>query len=278
MSSKPCRVESFESEPPNSSCSDHLLFESFSRDYRPEGRLHGMVALINAADPGIAKDVSFSLSQEGASVVLVFGEKDLPANTSNESYCNVGVKVLNMSADLGVTLCCRAAVERTIAEFGKLDILINIAAGSEAKSSLSTISEERLRLTFDENVFSALFLAQAASKYMEGGGAIVNISSFDSDSQDLGFLDYTMTHEALSALTRTLSANLLDQSVRVNGLMVRRNVSQGSEGVIPASGIVSRGNSDGFDRGATSSCGSSGYVFLASNASSPLTGKTFLLR
>ncbi len=88
-----------------------------------------------------------------------------------------GRKCLLIDCDLRSEEAARAAIDKAVGEFGKLDVLVNNIAVQFPQNSLEDITAEQLRNTFETNVFSYFFAAKAALKHMKPGGAIINTTS-----------------------------------------------------------------------------------------------------
>ncbi len=123
-----------------------------------------------------------------------------------------------MPGDIGDEQFCKALVEQTARELGKLDILVNNAAEQHPKDSIEEISEQQLERTFRTNIFSMFFLTKAALKHLKKGSAIVNTTSVTAYKGSPQLLDYSATKGAIVAFTRSLSQALAEKGIRVNGV------------------------------------------------------------
>jgi NAD(P)-dependent dehydrogenase (short-subunit alcohol dehydrogenase family) len=109
-------------------------------------------------------------------------------------------------------------VEQTIAEFGKLDILVNNAAFQEHVSRLEDLTEEHFDRTIKTNLYGYFHMAKAAVPHMKAGGAIVMTGSVTGIDGSKHLLDYSMTKGGIHAFTRSLAAHLVDRGIRVNAV------------------------------------------------------------
>ena len=105
-----------------------------------------------------------------------------------------------------------------IDKFGKIDILINNAGEKIGQGHHSDITEEQLKRTFQTNIFGMFFMTQAARPHLEKGAAIINCTSVTMYKGSKELLDYSSTKGAITAFTRSLSENLVEQGIRVNGV------------------------------------------------------------
>jgi len=127
-----------------------------------------------------------------------------------------GKKAVLMAGDVANPAHCRALVERTVKEFGRLDILVNNAAYQMTYQSLDEISEAEWDKTFRTNIYSMFYLSKAAAGHMKPGSAIVNTSSINAKSPNPHLLPYATTKGAIANFTAGLAQLLAKQGIRVN--------------------------------------------------------------
>jgi NAD(P)-dependent dehydrogenase (short-subunit alcohol dehydrogenase family) len=126
------------------------------------GKLRNKVAIITGGDSGIGRAVAIAFAKEGADVAVVYLEEHKDANETRRLVEKEGRKCLLIAGDVGREEFCRKAVEQTIKEFGKIDILINNAAEQHPQESIEKITERQLDRTFRTNIFSFFFMTKAA--------------------------------------------------------------------------------------------------------------------
>ncbi len=193
-------------------------------DWRPRyngsDRLKGKTAIVTGADSGIGRAVAALFAREGADIAIVYyaEEESEDARRSKQIVEEEGRKALLLRGDLGDSDFARDVVKQTMDEFGKLDLLINIAGEQHPDYDLEDITEEQLRRTFQSNIFSMFFLTQAALPHMKNGAAIVNCTSVTMYQGQPILLDYSSTKGAITAFTRSLSQNVMDRGIRVNAV------------------------------------------------------------
>ena len=129
-----------------------------------------------------------------------------------------GRRCITIAGDVTDFRFCKAAVEQTIAEFGKLDILVNNAAFQEHVSRLEDLTEEHFDRTIKTNLYGYFHMAKAAVPHMKAGGAIVMTGSVTGIDGSKHLLDYSMTKGGIHAFTRSLAAHLVDRGIRVNAV------------------------------------------------------------
>ncbi len=111
---------------------------------------------------------------------------------------------------------CRAAVERTVRELGRLDVLVNNAAFRQQRAAIEEISDAQWDRTFRTNIYGYLYMARAAVRHMKRGSVIVNCGSIAGLRGSGRLLDYSATKGAINAFTKSRAQNLLQRGIRVN--------------------------------------------------------------
>lgn len=186
------------------------------------GRFKDKKVIITGGDSGIGRAVAIAFAREGADVLISYlsDDEDKDAEDTAAYVRKAGRKVILMKGDITKESQCEAIVERAVAEFGKIDVLINNAAFHISRKELEDIPTEEWDFTFATNVNAIFYLCKAAVPHMPKGSSIINTSSvvaFD-PSEDL--LPYSATKSAVVNLTANLSQILLKQGkgIRVNSV------------------------------------------------------------
>lgn len=187
-------------------------------DYRGSGKLEGMVAVITGGDSGIGRAAAIAFAKEGADVVVVYLEEHEDARSAQALVEKYGQRALLISGDVGQESFCRQVVDRVIAEFGRIDILVNNAAVQFPKKDIQEISAEQLEKTFRTNIYSMFFMVKAALPHLAQGSAIINTTSVTAYRGSPGLIDYSATKGAIVSFTRSLALNLADKGIRVNAV------------------------------------------------------------
>lgn len=187
--------------------------------YCGSGKLAGMVALITGGDSGIGRAVAVLYAREGADVAIVYLHEEHDDALETKHYVEAeGQTCLLIPGDVRDPAFCRDAVERTVANLGKLDILVNNAAFQEHAGSLADLSEERFDLTMKTNIYGYFHMAKAAEPHLQRGSCIINTGSVVGLKGSSHLLDYSTTKGAIHAFTMSLASNLLDKGIRVNAV------------------------------------------------------------
>ncbi|HJX01461.1 MAG TPA: SDR family oxidoreductase [Terriglobales bacterium] len=185
--------------------------------YRGSGKLLDKVALITGGDSGIGRSVAVLYAREGADVAIVYlPEEQVDAEETREAIENEGRRAILIPGDVSKSEFCREAVDRTIDEFGQLDILVNNAAFQQHQKSIDELSEQQFEKTFRTNIFGYFYMAKAALPHMKAGSAIVNTGSITGLEGSKQLLDYSATKGAIHAFTKSLAQNLVEKKIRVN--------------------------------------------------------------
>ena len=186
--------------------------------YPGSDRLKGKVALITGADSGIGRAVAALYAREGADIAILYLCEHDDAQKTKEIVEAEGRKAIVIAGDIGSKDFCEKAVKQTVDELGGLDVLVNNAGEQHYDEEITSISEDQLRRTFQTNIFGMFFLTQAAMQHLKDGSAIVNCTSETMYKGSPGLLDYSATKGAITAFTRSLSKNLVEKGIRVNGV------------------------------------------------------------
>jgi NAD(P)-dependent dehydrogenase (short-subunit alcohol dehydrogenase family) len=186
--------------------------------YPGSGRLDGKVALITGADSGIGRAVAALFAREGADVAILYLCEHDDAKKTREIVEGEGRKAIIIAGDVGDKAFCERAVKETVDRLGKLDILVNNAAEQHYDEKIEEVSEEQLKRTFQTNFYGYFFMVQAARPHLKKGAAIINCTSVTMYKGSEGLLDYSATKGAITAFTRSLSQNLIEDGIRVNAV------------------------------------------------------------
>ena len=184
-----------------------------------------------------------------------------------------GQRCLLIQGDVGQESFCKSAMEKTIEVFGKLDILVNNAAEQHMQTSLEDIDEEQLVKTFRTNIFGYFFLTKAALPHLKEGSAIVNTTSVTAYKGNISLVDYSSTKGAIVAFTRSLSGQLAEKGIRVNGVAPGPIWTPLIPASFPADKVKNFGNDTPLGRAGQPDEVAPCYVFLAGPDSSYMTGQ-----
>lgn len=260
-------------EKPGQEADMQLKPQFFAPDYRGSGKLKGMVALITGGDSGIGRAVAVLYAREGADVAIVYLSSHEDAEETKRHVEKEGRQCLLIAGDVKDPKFCKEAVEKTVAEFDRIDILVNNAAFQEHAHSLQDITDERLEETFRTNIFGYFYMARAAEPHLKKGACIINTGSVVGLKGSKQLLDYSATKGAIHAFTMSLASSLIEKGIRVNAVAPGPVWTPLNPADRSAEEIVEFGKQTDFKRPAQPEELSPAYVFLASPVcSSYITG------
>lgn len=248
-------------------------------DYKGSEKLKGKVALITGGDSGIGRSVAVLYAREGADVAIVFlPEEQSDAEETAEFVRKEGGRCLLIPGDVKDSKFCTKAVDRTAAEFGKLDILVNNAAYQHHQESIEDITDEQFDETFRTNIFGYFYMARAAVKFLRDGGAIVNCGSITGLEGSKDLLDYSATKGAINAFTKSLAQSLVEKGIRVNCVAPGPVWTPLNVADKDAADVAEHGADTPMKRPAQPEEIAPAFVFFASNAdSSYITGEVLTI-
>ena len=186
--------------------------------YPGSGRLDRKVAIVTGGDSGIGRAVAVLFAREGANVVIAYLEEEDDALKTAEMVEEEGGKAVTIAGDIGDRDHCHEIIDLAIRKFGQIDVLVNNAGEQHPDKDVTKISEKQLTRTFQTNVYGMFYMVQAAMPHLKEGSAIINCTSVTMYKGADELLDYSATKGAITAFTRSLSQNLAEQGIRVNGV------------------------------------------------------------
>ena len=245
-------------------------------EYRGSGKLRDKVALITGGDSGIGRAVAVHFAREGADVAVVYLDEEQDAEDTKRAVEAEGRRCLLLAVDVRREDACRKAVEDTVAEFGRLDVLVNNAAVQYPQERLGDITEEQLDQTFRTNIYAYFFMAKAALRHLPRRGVIINTTSVTAFRGSPGLLDYSATKGAILAFTRSLAQNeeLLEKEIRVNGVAPGPIWTPLIPATFDEEKVAEFGTDVPMGRAGQPEEVAPAFVFLASADSSYVTGQT----
>ncbi len=243
-------------------------------DFKGASRLKGKTAIITGGDSGIGRAIAVAYGKEGCNVVIVYNVADDDANFTKKVVEGYQAKVILIKGDIGNSNFCNQIIEKTIQAFGALDIIVNNAAEQHLKKRLEDITDEQLQRTFQTNIFGIFYLTRAALPHLKENSVIINTSSVTAFKGNPDLLDYSSTKGAITAFTRSLSANLAERKIRVNQVapgpiwtpLIVSTLDKNTVGIF--------GKDTPMKRPGQPVEVAEAYVFLASDASTYITGQT----
>src|SRR5438128_6182985 len=180
--------------------------------------LEGKIALITGGSGGIGAAIAKRLAADGANVAITYTKGADAAASVVKEIEQAGRKAIAIQADATDADAVEAAVEKTVATFGRLDVLVNNAGTAIPKRFEETTLEEMDRV-IDINVRGVFVATQAALKHMKDGGRIIMIGSCVGERMMTpGLVPYSATKGAVKMFTQGLSREVGSRGITVNNI------------------------------------------------------------
>jgi NAD(P)-dependent dehydrogenase (short-subunit alcohol dehydrogenase family) len=188
------------------------------KSYRGSGKLDGKAAVITGADSGIGRAIAIAFAREGADVLIAYLCEDDDAKETARLVTEAGRKAVLVQVDITSAENCNGIIAKAMAEFGRLDILVNNAAYQRSYETIEDIPNEEWDRTLQTNVTAMFYLCKAAVPHMKTGGSIINTASVNADTPSPNLLAYATTKGAIVNFTGGLAQLLAEKGIRVNAV------------------------------------------------------------
>jgi NAD(P)-dependent dehydrogenase (short-subunit alcohol dehydrogenase family) len=236
-------------------------------------RLDDRVAIVTGASSGLGVAFAQALAEAGADVVLGARRADRLEQTA-QLVRGVGRRALTVTTDVADPAQCQALVDAAMAEFGRVDVLVNNAGvGSAVPATRET--PEQFRSVVDVNLNGCYWMAQACGRVMQPGSSIINISSvLGITTGGLPQAAYSASKAGLNGLTRDLAQQWTGRKgIRVNSIAPGFFTSEMTDTYEPGylEQIIGRVPAGRMGEGCELAAA---VVFLASDAAGYVTGQT----
>jgi hypothetical protein len=243
--------------------------------YRGSGKLKERVAVVTGGDSGIGRAVALAYAREGADVVLAYLEgEDQDAKATAELIEEAGRRAVLVPGDLTAEQACQALVDKTVSEFGRIDLLVNNAAYQMAQpGGIQDVTTEQFDRVMKTNLYAMFWLCKKALPHMPKGSSIINTSSVQASSPSPELLDYATTKAGIVNFTRGLATMVAEQGVRVNSVAPGPIWTPLIPATMPEEKVGSFGTETPLGRAGQPAELAPAYVFLASPESSYITGE-----
>ncbi len=242
--------------------------------YKGANKLKNKVALITGGDSGIGQAVAVHFAREGADVAISYMEREqVDAEKTKELVEAEGRRCVLLPGDIREEAYCKHIVEETVAQLGKLNILVNNAALQLQHKTLESIEDKDLLDTFETNIYSMFRVTKAAVPHLHAGDAIINTTSVTAYQGRADLLEYSSTKGAIMTFTRALSSNLIEKGIRVNGVAPGPIWTPLNPASVSAKEVAQFGLDVPMKRPGQPCEVAPAYVFLASEDASYITGQ-----
>jgi NAD(P)-dependent dehydrogenase (short-subunit alcohol dehydrogenase family) len=186
--------------------------------YHGSGRLEGRKAVVTGGDSGIGRAVAIAFAREGADVLISYLEEHDDARETAKYVEEAGRRAVLVPGNLTDVRICQAVIDTAVAEFGRIDVLVNNAAYQMTHETVEEITDAEWQHTFDVNITAMFRLVKAALPHMGEGGSIINTSSVNVDQPKPTLLPYATTKGAIANFTGGLAQMLGERGIRVNSV------------------------------------------------------------
>jgi NAD(P)-dependent dehydrogenase (short-subunit alcohol dehydrogenase family) len=179
----------------------------------------GKIAIVSGSGPGMGREIALALAREGADVAVAARREDKVARVA-EKIEALGRRALPVRCDVTDPDQCQELADRTAAELGGIDVLVNNAYHDGDFAKVVEADLGAWQTTIDVNLFGAVNMTRAVHPHMKarGGGRIVMVNTMSTERVQEGFGIYAASKSALKSITRTLAKELGPDGIRVNGV------------------------------------------------------------
>src|SRR5689334_15920793 len=183
------------------------------KTYRGSGRLEGRAAVVTGGDSGIGRAVALAFAREGADVLVAhLPEEEKDGQETVRLVEDAGRTGIAVATDLAQESGCREVVDRAVAAFGRIDVLVsNAAYQMSAPGGLEDITTEQLDRVLKTNLYALFWLCKAAVPHIPAGGSIITSSSVQAFHPSPHLLDYATTKGGIVTSTKGLAAQLAEK-------------------------------------------------------------------
>ncbi|WP_159886904.1 SDR family oxidoreductase [Paenibacillus puerhi] len=186
--------------------------------YVGSGKLRGKVAIITGGDSGIGRAIALAFAKEGADLAIAYLDEHKDAEATAAMVAGLGQRCLLLPGDLRDESWCREVVRRTVACYGRLNVLVINQGVQFPQSNIMNITRQQLEDTFRTNIFPSFFLTQEALRHLKPGSSIISTTSVTAYAGAPLLIDYSSTKGAMVSFTRSLSLQLARSGIRVNAV------------------------------------------------------------
>ncbi|MEU6868733.1 SDR family oxidoreductase [Streptomyces sp. NPDC046876] len=188
--------------------------------YRGSGLLVDRKTVVTGGDSGIGRAVALAFAREGADVLFTYLPQEAEdADRTMRLVQECDRKAVAVPCDLREEESCAAVIEHAVAEFGRIDVLVNNAAHQMAQpEGISRITTEQFDRVVRTNLYAMFWLCKKALPYMSARASIINTASVQAYKPSPALLDYAMTKGAIVTFTQGLAQMLAEDGIRVNAV------------------------------------------------------------
>jgi glucose 1-dehydrogenase len=242
-------------------------------------KLAGKVALVTGASAGIGRATALGLAQEGADVAVNYLTFPEAAQELAGDIRKLGRRVVLLPVDVSREPAVEAMVERTVAELGRLDVLVSSAVYSD-REPFVTANMESFRKTIDVTMWGTFYVLRASVRRMieqGAGGSVVLVSSAQAKVAHPSCMAYNMAKAAIDQMGRTAALELAPHRIRVNIIYPGWTDTPGERKFFSEEVLRQRSAALPVGRLARPEEIARGIIFLVDPASEYITGSTLCI-
>ncbi|MCB1463282.1 MAG: glucose 1-dehydrogenase [Nitratireductor sp.] len=181
--------------------------------------LKGRVAVVTGGNGGIGLGMALGLAKAGADIVIA--SRNAEKNAAAEAELRAtGVKAMAIATDIRDPDACKALIEKTVAEFGRVDILVN-NSGINFRKQPQDFTLEEYHDVMDTNLTAAFVLSQAVYPHFirQGGGKIINIGSIASFMASPIAVAYAPSKGGIVQMAKALAVAWAKDNIQINAIL-----------------------------------------------------------
>jgi glucose 1-dehydrogenase len=182
--------------------------------------LKNKVAIVTGGNSGIGKAIALELAKQGANIVIDYVSHPEATDAMEEQIVALAGRAIGVDADVSKITDLQKLIDASVAQFGRVDVMVN-NAGVETRTSILDTTEAQYDKVLNINLKSAFFGTQLAARQMikqGGGGRIINITSVHEDWPMPGNTAYCLSKGGMRMLTRTAGVELAPHNILVVGV------------------------------------------------------------
>jgi len=243
--------------------------------YQGNGLLNDHAVIVTGGDSGIGRAVAIAFAREGANVIISYLSEEDDARETARWVERAGRKAMCVRGDLQDEVFCEQLIRNCVAEFGRLDVLVNNAAFQSTHSDVKELPTADFDRAFKTNVYATFFLSRAALREMKPGASIINTTSIQGFDPSGHLLHYAATKGAIANMTKTLAEMAIERGVRVNAVAPGPVWTPLIPSTMPLEKAKQFGKDSLFGRPAQPAELAPVFVFLASNLATYVSGEIY---
>jgi len=247
----------------------------FDNGKKGSEKLQNKKCIITGGDSGIGRAVAIAFAKEGAEIAIMHlkseqKDADITAKYIKKNFNRICITV---ATDISKENNCQKAILKILKKFNRVDVLVNNAAVHYPIDDILKITSKQLVETFSVNIFSMFWITKMVLPFMKSGSSIINTTSVTAYRGSAGLIDYSATKGAIVSFTRSLSSQLIDKGIRVNGVSPGPVWTPLVPASFPSNKVEVYGTDSPMKRPAQPYEVAPAYVFLASADASYISGQ-----